>query len=383
MKWVARETIQAQILAGLRDAPVTMLTGPRQCGKTSIARRIAALRRGTYFDLEDPQTPIQSGVAHTVLGDLKGLVVLDEIQRQPALFELLRVLADRRPRLARFLLLGSASPDLIRGAGESLAGRVRHVDMEGLGLGEVGAASWKRLWVRGGFPASYLAAGDARSMRWRMDFIQSLLERDIPQLGIRVPAAALRRFWMMLAHFHGQVWNGSELGQAMGVKPDTARRYLDILCGAFMVRTLPPWFENVGKRLVKAPKIYFRDSGLLHALLGLEDVQQALSHPRLGFSWEGFALDEVLRATGGAQSAYFYRTYAGAELDLLIFRRDRRYGFEFKFGDAPRPTRGMHAVIKDLGLEKLWIIYNGDEAHRVADRVWLLPLAHISRGIEW
>ena len=377
MKWVERAGLEAEIASAIRAYPVTLLLGPRQCGKTSLARRLAGARKATYFDLEDPETPLRPEEAATVLRGLRGLVVIDEVQRQPGLFPLLRVLADRRPLPARFLLLGSTAPSLVRGVSESLAGRVAYVDMGGFTLVEAGAGNWKRLWSRGGLPGAYLAASDLKSHGWRMHFIQSFLERDIPQLGIRVPAAALRRFWTMLAHYQAQPWNGSELGRAMGVKEDTARHYLDILGGAFMVRQLLPWFENAGKRVVKAPKVYFRDTGLLHSLLGLRTSDQVLGHPRFGFSWEGFALNEVLRAARAERESYYYRTHAGTELDLMIMRGGKRYGFEFKFGDAPRPTKSMHIARQDLGLEHLWVVYSGVRAMPLADGITTLPVADV------
>jgi uncharacterized protein len=379
MKWIEREALERRLHAALENFPVTLLLGPRQCGKTSLARRIAARVKASYFDLEDPETPLQPIVAKTVLKDLQGIVVIDEVQRQPELFPLLRVLSDRSPLPARFLLLGSASPAIIRGVSESLAGRVAYVDMGGFTIAEVGGGNWKRLWMQGGLPPSYLATDSEKSHTWRMHFIQSFLESDIPQLGIRVPAPALRRFWTMLAHYHGQRWNASELARAMGVKEDTARHYLDILCGTLLVRQLPPWFENTGKRVVKSPKVYFRDSGLLHALLGLKTGEQVMSHPRFGFSWEGFALEEVLESLHAERDGYYYRTQAGAELDLVILRGGRRYGFEFKFEDAPRPTRSMHVALHDLKLERLWVVYPGDRSFSVADRIELLPLTQISR----
>jgi hypothetical protein len=382
MKWIERKSLEQRISAAIRDYPVALLLGPRQCGKTSLARRIAKGRQGTYFDLEDPETPLKPDVARAVLKDLKGLVVLDEIQRQPELFALLRVLADRRPLPARFLILGSASPSIVKGVSESLAGRVSYVGMGGFTLEEAGAQNWKRLWTRGGFPPSYLAGNSEKSHNWRMNFIQSFLERDIPQLGFRVPAPALRRFWTMLAHYHGQPWNASELARAMSVKEDTARHYLDILCGAFMVRQLPPWFENTSKRVVKAHKVYFRDTGLLHALLGLKDFRQVMSHPRFGFSWEGFAMEEVIRVAQAEREAYFYRTHAGAELDLLLLRGGRRYGFEFKFEDAPHPTRSMYIALEDLALEKIWIVYSGDRAYPLAKGIEAIPLAEIRRAVK-
>lgn len=377
MKWVIRAELEGRVSAALRDYPATLLLGPRQCGKSSLARRLAARHKGAYFDLEDPETPLRPETAKALLGDQRGLVVLDEVQRAPELFSLLRVLADRRPIRARFLLLGSASPTLVKNASESMAGRVAHVAMSGFDLHEVGAENWKRRWSRGGLPQAYLAGSDEKSHTWRLHFIQSLLERDFPQLGIRVPAVALRRFWTMLAHYHGQVWNAADLGRAMGVKEDTARHYLDILAGAFMVRQLPPWFENTGKRVVKAPKIYFRDTGLLHTLLNLKTVDQVWSHPRFGFSWEGFAMEQVIGAARAEQDAYFYRTHAGAELDLLLVRGGKRYGFEFKFEDAPRPTRSMHVARGDLKLDHLWVVHGGERSLPLAEGISTLPLAEI------
>lgn len=382
MKWHDRSALEACVASAVREYPVTLLLGPRQCGKTSVARRLAARKKAVVFDLEDPETPLAPEVARTLLKEQKGLVVIDEVQRQPNLFELLRVLADRRPRPARFLILGSASPSIVKGASESLAGRVAFIEMSGFTLAEAGPSRWSELWLRGGLPPSYLAKNTALSHRWRMNYIQSFLERDIPQLGIRVPAAALRRFWTMLAHYQGQVWNASDLGRAMGVKEDTARHYLDILTGAFMVRQLQPWFENMGKRVVKAPKVYFRDTGILHALLGIRTGRQLFSHPRMGFSWEGFAMDEVIRAAGAERDAFFYRTHAGTEIDLVIARGGRRYGFEFKFADAPRVSRSMHVALSDLKLKRIWIVYPGDRTWRLTDKIEAMPLAQVSSTVR-
>jgi len=382
MHWVKREVLERRIAAARRQFPVTLLLGPRQCGKTSLARRIAADRGAAYFDLEDPETTLRPEAAKAVLKDLRGLVVIDEVQRQPELFPLLRVLADRRPLSAHFLLLGSASPEIIKGTSESLAGRVAHVDMAGFSLAETGAPNWRRLWTRGGFPAAYLAGSSEQSHVWRLQLIQSFLERDIPQLGIRIPAVALRRFWTMLAHYHAQPWNAADLARSMSVKEDTARHYLDILCGAFMLRQLPPWFENTGKRVLKAPKVYFRDTGLLHSLLGLRSPEQVLAHPRFGFSWEGFALEQVIQAAETEQDAYYYRTHAGAELDLLLLRSGKRYGFEFKFEDAPRMTRSMHVAIEDLRLEHLWVVFNGERALPLGEKTSTLPLADVASVVR-
>lgn len=362
------------IETALSRYPVTLLLGPRQCGKTTLARDIHASRGGAYFDLEDPESPLQPEVAKQVLKSLQGLVVIDEFQRQPELLPLLRVLADRPDNQAKFLVLGSASFDLVRGISETLAGRAAFIELSGFNLSEAGVQQMTALWLRGGFPRSYLAESDASSIDWRQNFIQSFLERDIPLLGIRIPSHALRRFWVMLAHLHGQVWNSADLARSMGTKEDTARRYLDILTGSFMVRQLSPWFENVGKRLVKAPKIYLRDSGILHALLGLKDFNQVHSHPKLGSSWEGFALEQVISLAAVERDAYFYRTHGGAELDLLIMRAGKRFGFEFKYGDAPRTTKSMHIVIKDLGLDRLWVVYPGETRYEMAEKIEALPL---------
>jgi hypothetical protein len=274
-------------------------------------------------------------------------------------------------------VLGSASPGLVRGVSESLAGRVAFVDLGGFDLTEVGSRNWRRLWVRGGFPRSYLSRGDAASLRWRRDFIRTFLERDVPQLGIGIPADALGRFWMMLAHYHGQIWNGAEIAGSMGIAEGTVRRYLEVLGGTYLVRRLPPWFENLSKRQYKSPKIYVRDSGLLHALLSLESWSELSAHPKLGSSWEGFALEQLLSLLPGVD-AYFWGTHAGAELDLLLLHRGRRFGVEFKYGDAPRMTKSLHIALEDLQLERAWIVYPGGERYRVHERVTVLPLSELA-----
>jgi len=332
--------------------------------------------------LEDPECPLKPEIAKQVLKDLRGLVVIDEFQRQPGLFPLLRVLADRPENPAQFLVLGSASFDLVRGISETLAGRAAFVEMAGFDLSEVGVQHSTALWIRGGFPRAFLAGGDDASLGWRQNFIQSFLERDIPQLGIRIPAQSLRRFWVMLAHLQGQIWNAADLARSLGSKEDTARRYMDVLSGAFMVRQLSPWFENVGKRLVKAPKVYIRDSGILHALLGLRDLTQVQSNPKLGGSWEGFALEQVIRLAGAERESYFYKTYAGAELDLLVMRGGKRYGFEFKYADAPGTSKSMHNVMADLKLDRLWVIYPGEGRYPLTDRMEALPLAKCAVALK-
>jgi len=379
---IPRHQLISKIRQAINHYPVTLLLGARQCGKTTLAKEIFEKKGGSYFDLEDPETPLRPEMAKLVLKDLRGLVVIDEIQRQPELFTLLRVLADRRPMPAHFLILGSASPELVRGVSESLAGRVAYIEMEGFLLNEVQSKSQDRLWVRGGFPLSFLASNDHLSHEWRSYFIQNFLEKDIPQLGIHIPAHALRRFWTMLAHYHGQVWNAAELARSIGTKEDTARKYLDLLTGAFLVRQLPPWFENIGKRLVKAPKVFIRDSGILHTLLGLKNKTEIQSHPKLGFSWEGFALEQIIGIIGAEKEFYFYKTHGGAELDCLFFHYGKRYGFEFKYEDAPKSTRSMHVAYEDLKLKKLWVVYPGDQLYPLREGIEVVPLREMSQVLE-
>lgn len=375
---IPRPTGIAEIDRTLAIHPIAALAGPRQCGKTTLARMIAERQPSTYFDLENPVDLRRLTAPLSVLQELSGLVIIDEVQRRPDLFELLRVLVDRPHNAARFLLLGSASPHLVKGVSESLAGRIGFIDLSGFDLSEVGAAARDRLWLRGGFPRSFLAADDSASQAWRQDFVRTFLERDIPQLGITIPAETLRRFWTMVAHYHGQVWNAAQLARSMGTSELTARRYLDILSGAYVVRILPPWFENIRKRQVKAPKTYIRDSGILHALLQLTTLSDVQSHPKLGSSWEGFALEEVVGALR-TRDAYFWATHGGAELDLLIRAAGKNYGFEFKYADAPGANRSMHVAIEDLSLEHLWVVYPGTQEYALADRISVVPLDSIPR----
>jgi hypothetical protein len=377
---IARPKYQSEIEARLKTNPVVALLGPRQTGKTTLAREIAAGREAHYFDLERPETAKRLAEPGTALEPLTGLVILDEIQRQPELSALLRGLADRRPIAARFLILGSASPRLVRGVSESLAGRVSFVDVHGFDLAEVGAKSLRQLWWRGGFPNAFLAGTDADGRRWQEDFLRTLLERDLPQLGISTPAATMRRFWTMIAHYHGQVWNAAELARSLGASEPTARSYLDTLTSMFLVRQLQPWFENLGKRQVKAPKVYVRDSGLLHTLLGLETFPALEGHPKLGASWEGFGLEQVLRITGDHE-AYFWATHSGAELDLLVHWHGKRWGFEFKYADGPVMTKSMHIALEDLKLERIFAVYPGKDAYPMHDRVEALPLAQLHKRL--
>ena len=351
----------------LKRFPVVSVLGPRQVGKTTLAREIAAGQPSHFFDLEDVDALARLAEPKLGLERLTGLVVLDEVQRKPELFALLRVLADRKPVKARFLLTGSASPELVRGVSESLAGRVALVDVTGFNLAEVGADKWRTLWWRGGFPLAYLAESEAASREWQEHFVRTLLERDLPQLGSTIAATALRRFWTMLTHYHGQVWKGSELARSLGASEPTMRKYLDLLTSTFMVRQLTPWHENVGKRQVKAPKIYVRDSGLLHCLMRQESFADLEAHPKLGASWEGFALEQVLSLTGD-RDAYFWGTHGGAELDLLVLRRGRKYGFEFKYGDGPTLTKSMHVALNDLKLERLFVVHPGAHSYAMNER---------------
>ncbi len=378
-QYIARPDLCADIVGGLSQVPVVALLGARQVGKTTLAAQVASEWPGpsTVLDLEVAAVrEALSATPERLLRQSEGLVVLDEVQRMPGLFEILRPICDDRRRNAVFLFLGSASWDLIRGISETLAGRILFVDVSGFSLAEVGPENQDRLWMRGGFPRAWLARSATGWTRWMESFTRTFLERDIPRLGSRVSPEALGRFWRMLAHFHGQVWNATELGRSMDVSATAVNHYRDLLAGTFMIRVLPPWRESLGKRLVKSPKVYLRDSGILHFLLGLEEMRDLPLHPRYGASWEGFALEQTLLAHGERQ-AYSYRTRRGAELDLMLLRRGRRWGFEFKCTDAPRTTRSMHIVIEDLELEHLWVIYPGDREYPLTDTITALPLKSI------
>ncbi|MCG8592330.1 MAG: ATP-binding protein [Proteobacteria bacterium] len=357
--------------------PAVALLGPRQCGKTTLAREIAdAAPDAAFFDLESAVDRRRLEQPELALAGLRGLVVIDEIQRLPGLFETLRVLLDRPGGTARYLLLGSASPALVKGVSESLAGRAALVDLAGFDLHETGASSWRELWLRGGFPRSFLLPDLAASRNWRENFVRTFLERDLAQLGITVPAETIRRFWTMVAHYHGQIWNAAEFARALGSAERTARNYLDILAGAFMVRVLAPWFENIRKRQVKAPKIYLRDSGLLHTLLDVATADDLAGHPKVGASFEGFAIEQVM-ATIETRGGYYWATHGGAELDLLITHRGRRYGFECKYADAPGTSRSMRIALEDLMLDRLWIVYPGTEAYDLDERISVLPISSV------
>ncbi|MDF9828293.1 putative AAA+ superfamily ATPase [Ereboglobus sp. PH5-10] len=379
-----------KIETGLRRSPVVAVLGPRQCGKTTLAREIATEwkeqsgakndRESTggavYLDLESPGDLVALENPELFLSAQRGLVVLDEVQERPDLFPLLRVLADRPDAPAKFLLLGSASPALVAGASESLAGRVEFVELRPFQFRETGADSLDLLWERGGFPRSFLADSEADAFAWRDNFIQTYLQRDIAAHIPGKTAVELRRFWMMLANFHGQIFNASELGRAFGVSSMTARKYVDVLEGTYMVRVLQPWYENIGKRLVKSPKIYLRDSGLFHTLLGLATRDALWSNPKVGASWEGFALEQTLGVLE-PQEAYFWALHSGAELDLFCVLNGRRIGVEFKWRERPATSKSMHAALEDLRLEHLWVVYPGKRTVPLTEKITALPLAEV------
>ena len=376
---INRKTDIKLVQVALKRSRVVALLGPRQCGKTTLARQFMPADSLNYFDLEDPQSLARLTEPDTALRPLKGLVVIDEIQRRPDLFPLLRVLADRKPLPARFLILGSASPNLLRQSSETLAGRLETVPLEGFRLADLGAAAQIRQWLRGGFPLSFTARTEADSVAWRRQFLQTFLERDLPQLGVTIPAVALRRFWHMLAHYHGQIWNAAELARALAVNESTVRRYLDLMTGVFMVRQLPPWFENLGKRQVKAPKVYLRDSGLLHTLLGIANQRDLEHHPKVGASWEGYAVEEVLKALRPDET-YYWATHNGAEIDLVIFKNGRRIGVECKRADAPTLTPSMRIALADLKLDELHVVYPGQTRYALTRKVEVVPLAQLVKA---
>ncbi len=378
---IKRPRLLARVRAALERSRVVALTGPRQCGKTTLAQEIVAADSPNYFDLEDPVSLARLDEPMTALRGLKELVVIDEVQRRPELFPVLRVLADRKPLPTRFLILGSASPELLRQSSESLAGRLETTAMGGFSLAEVGVDATAQHWLRGGFPLSFLSRTQADSLTWRKNFIQTFLERDLPQWGIVAPAPALLRFWTMLAHDHGQVWNAADPARSLGVSEPTVRRYLDILTGVFMIRQLQPWHANLKKRQVKAPKIYLRDTGLLHQLLGIRSEKELLTHPKCGASWEGYVIEETIKAVE-PDEAYFWATYQGAEIDLVLFKDGRKLGVECKRQDAPRLTTSMRIALEDLKLEQIVVIYPGARRYSLADRIHAVPLEALVDGTK-
>ena len=379
---VARSELLAAIRRALGRSRAVALVGPRQVGKTTLARSFVPPDSNRYFDLESPVDLDRLDRAMTALEGFKGPdpVVIDEVQRRPELFPVLRVLIDRDDRTGQYLLLGSASPSLLRQASESLAGRLEIIEVDSLSLGEVGNAALRDLWTRGGFPRSFTAATAADSLAWREGFIRLTVERDLPALGLGAGAQAIRRFWTMLAHYHGQIWNAADLARSLGVGETTVRRYLDIMTDAFLLRQLRPWHENLGKRQVKAPKVYVRDSGILHALLNVEGSDDVLAHPKAGASWEGFVLEQVLHHAQ-PRDAYFWATHQGAELDLLMFKHGRRVGVEFKLADAPGLTPSMRIAMTDLRLDRLLVIYPGNKAYELAAGVDVVPAERIAEFV--
>lgn len=366
-----------EVRALLGQFPVVGLLGARQVGKTTLARQLVERRKepSAVFDLEDPTDRARLADPKLALEPLEGLVVIDEIQRLPDLFPLLRVLVDRPEASTRFLVLGNAGLEVLRQSSETLAGRIAYHELPPLRLDEVGIEAQDRLWLRGGFPRSFLAADDAQSLRWREAFVRTFLERDLPQLGVSVPATTMHRFWTMVAHYHGQRWNGSEIGRSLGVTTPTIRRYLDTLTDTLVVRQLQPWFENLGKRQVRSPKVYLADTGLLHALLGLQTQSELLGHPKVGASWEGFAMAEVVRSLEVPwDRCYHWATHQGAELDLLVIRGGKRVGFELKRTSAPRLTPSMRSALDVLGLDRLYVVYPGPSRFPLHERVEALGL---------
>ncbi len=371
---IYREHYIKQIRNSLKRSRITAILGPRQCGKTTLAKEIALNIKSHFLDLESPTDRVKLQNPELYLKHIKGLIIIDEIQLMPELFPILRVLVDQSSDNGQFLILGSASPNLVKNASESLAERVEFVDLQGFDLTETGNTKLNRLWIRGGFPRSYLADTNEDSIAWRDGFVRTFLQRDIPQLGISIPATTLRRFWTMLAHSHGQILNSSQLGRSMGMNDKTIRSYIDILSDTYMIRPLQPWFANLKKRQVKSPKVYLTDTGLLHYLLGINNLDTLLGHPVLGSSWESFAMEQIIRNNPGIEP-YFWSTYSGAELDLLLFMKKKKIGIEFKFTDTPKSTKSMHSAITDLELEKLYVIYPGLEQYPLHTSIEAIPLS--------
>jgi len=378
---IKRDDLIKSVQRALRRSRVVAIIGPRQCGKTTVARQLVQAESPNYFDLEDPVSASRLDEPMTALRGLKGVVVIDEVQRKPHLFPPLRVLTDRKPLPARFLILGSASPDLLRQSSESLAGRIEMITMSGFSMSEIGFAAHEKHWLRGGFPPAFLARNEPDSLAWRKNFIQTFLERDLPQWGVGAPASALLRFWTMLAHYHGQTWNAAEPARSLGISEPTARRYLDILSGVFMVRQLPPWHANLKKRQVKAPKIYFRDTGLLHYLAGIRNARDLRNHPKMGASWEGYVIEETIKSVQ-PEAAYYWATHGGAEIDLVLVKNGRMLGVECKHRDAPQLTPSMRTALEDLHLEQIAVVYPGTKQYSLGARVSVVPWEAVAEGMN-
>ncbi len=373
---IERQCARTRVRAALARAPVVVLTGPRQAGKTTLARAVVDAPEANFFDLEDPRDDARLGAPTLTLPALDGTIVIDEAQRRDDLFPILRVLVDEDRRDGRFLVLGSASPDLVGLAADSLAGRVALVELTGLELLDVGAAELDPLWRRGGLPLSYLAETEERSVTWREDYIRSFLERDLANLGVRIPATTMRRFWTMVAHYHGQTWNGAEVARSLAVSEPTVRRYLDALTDALVLRQLQPWHANIAKRQIRSPKVYVRDTGLLHRLLGIDDQQALLAHPKLGASWEGFVIEQLLVRTE-ARDAWFWGTHGGGEIDLLLDHGGERIGVEVKRTDAPRMSSSIRNAIDDLALDRVLVAHAGRDRFTLAPGVEAISTAEL------
>ena len=367
---IRRKKEQERIKKKIEQFPVTAILGPRQCGKTTLAKGFSFSH---YFDLENPRDLARLDNPQFTLEELEGLIVIDEIQRKPELFPLLRYLTDNNQN-QKYLILGSASKDL-KQSSETPAGRIAYHYLSGFNLSEVGKENWKSLWLRGGLPLSFLAENDETSFAWREHYITTFLERDIPQLGISIPSNTLRRFWIMVSHYNGSVVNFSEIAKSFGISDFTVRKYIEILENTFTIRLLQPWYQNIKKRLVKRPKLYIRDSGIFHALQTIETNEQLLTHPKLGASWESFALENVILHLGiSPEKFYFWRTHNGAEVDLFWQKNGKNWAIKFKFADAPRMTKSIHAALRDLELEHLWIFYPGKDKYRLSEKVTVFPL---------
>lgn len=378
---IKRAAYKKHIEDALGRSRAVALLGPRQCGKTTLARQIVDIHSSNYFDLEDTASLIGLANPKAALSPLKDIVVIDEVQRRPDLFPILRVLLDRKPLPAKFLILGSALPDLLRQSSESLAGRLEMIEMDGFGLTEVGQKQFSRLWLRGGFPLSFLANNDLDSFAWRKSFIQAFLERDLRQQGIDIPAVAMHRFWAMLAHSHGQIWNAAPFATSLGISEPTVRRYLDILTSLFMVRQIQPWYANIKKRQVKAPKVYIRDTGVLNSLLGIKTEGDILRHPSCGASWEGYVIEEVIHSVE-PDDVYYWATHNGAEIDLVFFKDGRMYGIEVKRADAPTMTPSMRIALEDLKLEQIVVVYPGERRYSVHKKIDVVPFETITGGMK-
>ena len=371
-------------IAGIRNLirvfPVTAILGPRQCGKTFLAKRI---EHGYYFDLENPRDIAKLENPQINLENLAGTIIIDEVQRNPLLFPLIRYLVDNNKK-QRYILLGSASLDLIKNSSESLAGRIGYYDLGGFSIFDTKETNLRKLWLRGSFPLSYLSKNERDSLVWRDNYIRTFLERDIPQLGINIPSATLRRFWTMICHYHAQVVNYSEIGRSFGISDMTVRKYIDILKNTYMIRVVEPWYVNIGKRLVKRPKLYLRDSGILHSLLSITNIDELLSHNKLGASWEGFAFENVAKSIAKRnEELFFWSTHTGTEVDLFWQHKGKNWAVEFKYSDAPSMTRSMHAALEDLDLSHLWIVYPGKEDYKLSQRITVRALQNIKSSWEY